>query len=233
MSAQTWSQIWSARKIDASHSSVLARLLAADGMDTGFGSVQEDAWRAYVLECASRMDIRPESSVFEVGCGAGAWLYELANLGCSVAGADGSPALIEYARQYLPMGSWQVSDAADIPDSPHYDFVVSSGVFLYFPSFKYAMQVLRQMVAKTKRGVLILDVPDLSKREAAVAERRRIAGEADYDHRYAGLEHLYFEKDWFRSALAGLGVSSCAFEDQTIRGYANSQFRFNVFAWLE
>jgi trans-aconitate methyltransferase len=211
---------------------VLSRLLAADGMDTGFGNVEEGPWRQYVLQAADSIGIDAESSVFEVGCGAGAWLYELGRLGCEIGGLDTSPALIGYAHEHLPNGRWHVGDASALETVPRYDFVVSSGVFLYFPSLEYAQDVLRRMVAKAKKGVLVLDVPDLATRDAALAERHRIVGEESYRSRYAGLDHLYFDRSWFQSALASLDVLRVQIVNQSIDGYVNSRYRFNVSAWL-
>lgn len=227
-----WHQVWEARRIDRRHGNVLAQLLAADGMDTGFGSVSEDSWTRYVLAMAETVGITAGASVFEVGCGAGAWLYQLERLGCRVAGLDGSSTLIGYAREHLPNGHWTVGDAAGLEREPQYDFVVSSGVFLYFPSLAYAQTVLARMVAKARRGLLILDVPDLSLREAALAERRRIAGDA-YSERYAGLDHLYYERVWFHAMLTQLGATRSTIRDQAIDGYINSRYRFNVIAWIE
>lgn len=231
MTHRTWAEVWEARRLDPARPSVLSRLLAADGMDTEFGSVPEDAWNRYVLETAQTIGIKPGSSVFEVGCGAGAWLYEVGGLGCEIAGLDGSSALIGYARQHLPRGTWLVGDAASLDPIPQYDFVVSSGVFLYFPSLDYARGVLEQMVRKARAGVLILDVPDISKQEAALALRRQVAGEKDYSRRYDGLDHLYFEKAWFQSVLESNGALRVKIEDQHIDGYLNSGHRFNVYGW--
>lgn len=232
MTSLTWKAVWEARQLDASRSSPLAQLLAADGMDTGFGSVGEQAWSRYVVETARTIGIEPGCSVFEVGCGAGAWLYELDCMGCQVAGLDGSAALIGYAQQHLPRGQWTVGDAADLDPQPSYDFVVSSGVFLYFPSLDYARAVLERMVQKARTGLLILDVPDHACRDAALAERIRIGGDG-YNLRYDGLDHLYYERSWFQEALASLGIRRTVVRDQSIDGYINGHYRFNVFAWLE
>lgn len=231
MKDRTWKEVWAARRMDATLPTVLSQLLAADGMDTGFGSVGEDGWQCYVLASAATIGITPDASIFEVGCGAGAWLYELAQLGCQVAGLDSSPALIEYARQYLPGGHWLLQDAAELDPWPPYDFVASSGAFLYFPSLAYARSVLERMARKGRRGLLVLDIPDLSKRDAALAFRREGLGEF-YEDRYRGLNHLYFDKAWFSEALNSLGANRIEIKDQSIDGYANSRYRFNVFAWL-
>jgi len=210
--------------------SLLARLMAADGLDTGFGSVGEEPWRRFVLETAAALGITPGRSVFEVGCGAGAYLYELYRQGCRVAGLDASSALMGYAEQAMPEAQWQLADASQLDPSTKYDFVISSGVFLYFPSLDYAQRVLERMVRKARHGVMVLDVPDLATRDQAEAMRRRMAGEEAYASKYEGLDHLYISKRWFRSTLAPLNVADVRIRNQQIEGYANSAYRYNVFA---
>jgi ubiquinone/menaquinone biosynthesis C-methylase UbiE len=62
--------------------------------------------------------LTPGTSVFEVGCGAGAFLYELEALGCKVGGVDHSPALIGKAMKAMPSGGFKVSDAAAFQVEP-------------------------------------------------------------------------------------------------------------------
>lgn len=173
----------------------------------------------------------PHSSVFEVGCGAGAYLFELHQAGCEVAGLDASSALLHYAQEVMPRGRRLLAEADDLDPCEPFDFVVACGVFLYFPSLDYSREVLDRMVQKARHGVMILDVPDLAKRDEAMAPRRRMAGEEVYAQKYEGLNHLYFDKAWFETNLAALGVRRMRIEDQQIQGYANSTYRFNVFGW--
>ena len=225
----TWKEVWDARQMPAA-GSLLERLMGADGLDTAFSSVGEEAWRRYVLETAAASGITPGCSVFEVGCGSGAYLYELYRQGCTVAGLDASSALIGYAGQAMPEGQWQLAEASQLDPSTKYDFVTSGSAFLYFPSLDYAQRVLERMVQKARHGVMVLDVPDLATRDQALATRRRIAGEDAYASKYEGLDHLYISRSWFRSTLADLNVADVRIKNQQIEGYANSAYRYNVFA---
>jgi len=227
----TWKKVWDARQLPAA-GSLLARLMGADGLDTAFSTVGEEAWRRFVLETADAIGITPGCSVFEVGCGSGAFLYQLYQQGCTVAGLDASSALIGYARQAMPEGQWQLAEASQLDPSTKYDFVTSYGVFLYFPSLDYAQRVLERMLRKARHGVMVLDVPDLATRDQALAMRRRIAGEEAYASKYEGLEHLYISRSWFRSILADLNVADVRIKNQQIEGYANSAYRYNVFATI-
>ena len=229
----TWREIWDRRQLDPSLGSTLAQLMAADGLDTGFGSVTEEAWRGFVGHVASTLDLEAGTSVFEVGCGAGAFLYDLYVAGCTVAGLDQSAALVSYAAHAMPRGRFTVGEAAAIDPAEPYDVVLSCGVFLYFPSLDYARTVLERMTTKATRAVAILDVPDLARQDQALAIRRGTLGEAAYAEKYRDLDHLYYDKDWLVDTLHACGLARTSVEDQAIPGYANAASRFNVFGWKE
>jgi len=230
--AAGWKDIWENRTLDSSQGSTLARLLAADGFDTAFSRVSEDAWRRHVQATSRAVGLEPGMSVFEVGCGAGAYLFELYRAGCKVGGLDASGTLLRLAREVMPEGDWIQADAAELETGEPYDFVVSYSVFHYFPSLDYARRVVERMFRKARQAVMILDVPDLARREQAIAFRRRLLGEQTYESTYGGLEHLYFGRHWFMEVLAEEGAARAWAEDQHIEGYVNSEFRFNVFALL-
>jgi len=232
--SSNWNEVWAARRLDRSRATLLEQLLAADGFDTDFGNVTPEAWRAAVHRRAAELGIDAGSSVFEVGCGAGAFLCELRALGCTVGGIDASPALIEIARQALPGGQFDVCDAALLPPTPKAEFVVSCGVFLYFGSLAYARRVIDAMAQKATRAVAILDLPDLAQRDQAVTERQAVlGGEAAYSERYAGLEHLYFDRAWMRDALEQAGLTQVRIADQDIAGYSTGMHRFNALAFVD
>jgi hypothetical protein len=77
MGAQRWKDIWDRRALDRGAPSRLAALMAADGLDTGFGDVTEAAWRDFVGHMADRLGLCDDASAYEVGCGAGAFLLPL------------------------------------------------------------------------------------------------------------------------------------------------------------
>jgi len=226
---RTWRDIWGARTLDPSRGSLLAQLMAADGLDTAFGAVTEAHWRRFALDVAGRLHAGPGTSVFDVGCGAGAFLLPLSDHGCRVGGVDQSAALIAHARAAMPDGAFAVADAAALDDGEAWDVVLSCGVFMYFPSLDYAATVLRRMARKARHAVAVLDVPDLALREEAMRLRRGSLGEREYEERYRGLDHLFFEREWIVDVLVKAGLNAMA-ESQQIAGYANGAHRFNVFA---
>jgi SAM-dependent methyltransferase len=227
---RTWADVWNARTLDPSKGTLLAQLMAADGLDTGYGSVGEQSWRAFVRRTARRLHLARGSSVYEVGCGAGAFLLDLYEQGIHVAGVDRSPALIGFARHAMPGGEFEIGSADAFVVSRTVDAMVSCGVFLYFPSLAYASGVIDRLVAGSHGRIAILDIPDLARRDAALAHRRGTLGSDEYARRYAGLDHCFYAKEWMREQLAGRGLADVSIEDQQIEGYANAAFRFNAFA---
>ena len=228
---QNWQEIWEARRLDPSRGSVLAQLMAADGLDTGFGSVSEDSWRSFAKRVASELSLQPGESVFEVGCGAGAFLYDFWQRGVAVGGIDRSSSLIGFARDAMPCGAFSVADATALDVTGRHDIVLACGVFLYFADLPYAADVIGRMCAKARRAIAVLDTPDAEKRDAAMGLRRGTMGAAEYEARYAGLDHLYYAKDWVRDALVAGGMSGVRIEDQAIPGYANAAYRFNAYGF--
>lgn len=205
--------------------------MAADGMDTGFGGVSEDAWRGFVRQIASMLEVDRTTTVFEVGCGAGAFLYELYESGCTVGGIDPSAALVSYARQVMPLGRFAVDEAASLDAADGYDVVVSCGVFHYFLTLDYARIAIARMAAKARHAIAILDVPDLARRGEALAYRRETLGAAAYEDKYDGLEHLYFDRRWLNQVLRESGLGRTHIEDQDIPGHGSSVHRFNAIGW--
>lgn len=233
MAQQNWKSIWDGKTPDTEHGLSLEGLLRMAGFASPFGGLQgTTAWCDYVATQADLLGLQAGESVYEVGCGAGAFLLPLHQAGHPVAGSDFSPAMAAVAQQVMPAGDFQTLEAADLPLSPPCDVVLANGVFLYFADLDYAARVLRAMVSKARRAVGIFDVCDLALKEEALSARRAALGEHAYAAAYQGLDHLYLARDWFRQTLADLPVTvEC--RDQFLAGYGNSRFRYNVYVRIE
>jgi SAM-dependent methyltransferase len=230
---QAWDALWEGRGVAEAAGSTLEQLMAADGFDSGFAGLTEDSWRDAILALAQRMGIGPSHSVFEVGCGAGALLHVLHERGCAVGGIDRAPALIARAREVLPDGSFTTGDAAALATAPRFDALLSFGVFLYFATPAYAERVLDRMVTKATRVVGVLDLPDAALEAQTEADRAaRAGGPRAYAARYAGLEHRYYDRDWFAGALRARGLVDVHVCDQEVAGYGNAAGRFNAWGYV-
>ncbi|WP_417070730.1 class I SAM-dependent methyltransferase [Niveibacterium terrae] len=201
-------------------------MIELDGFDSGAGRVDSAAWRTYAASIAARLGLSPTDGVFEVGCGSGAFLLALKELGANVAGLDYSSALISMAKMAMPEGEFITAEARELSPLPQYDFVVANGVFHYFPDDSYAQAVLSSALSKARRAVAILEVPDLALREESERMRRDILTPEQYEEKYRGLTHKYYSRKWFAD-IATHHDFDCQTFDQEIPGYAQNRFRFN------
>jgi hypothetical protein len=123
--------------------------------------------------------------------------------------------------------NFQVSEAIKVNTDEKFDIVLSNGVFFYFKDYTYAKEVIEKMIMKARKTIAILEIPDLAKREESETARRAALPEGEYDKKYEGLKHLYFERGWFTQFSDKYGYKIKIF-DHNIKGYGNSPFRFDV-----
>jgi ubiquinone/menaquinone biosynthesis C-methylase UbiE len=212
---------------------VLSDLILADGFDTAFGALTVEAWSAFVARTCDSMRLVAGDSLFDVGCGSGAFLYLPYQDGVAVGGIDYSESQITLARRAMPNGDFVISEANAMDTSASFDVVISSAVFCYFNSLEYAREVIQRMCTKATRAVAILDIPDAATAEVAIAYRQTaLGGPEAYAERYAGLDHQMYDRDWFVNTLEEAGVNDVCVESQDISGYENSRFRFNAYGWV-
>jgi trans-aconitate methyltransferase len=151
-------------------------------------------------------------------------------LGFIVSGIDRAAALIATAKEMLPTGDFSVADACELTAEPKVEVILAQSVFQYFPSTEYASEVLARMANKARRVVAVLDLPDIDYKKAELSERHRLAGgEAAYAERYAGLEHLCFDRSEIAELLRKLGLTDVRIQTQQMGGQDSAVFRFN--AW--
>lgn len=232
MGKHDWKQVWSSRSPTEVSGSVLGGLLESDGYDSPRARMSEAAWRSHIAGWADLLGLGPGNSVFEVGCGAGAALYVLAEIGVLVSGIDQAPSLVERAAKSIPAGDFVVGDALDFPTEPLADACVAVGVFFYFPSLEYAAKVVSRMATKASRAVAILDLPDQAKKDESQRFREEMAGgPAAYEEHYSGLDHLYFDRMATEQVLRDCGLVGVQSADQELDGYPNARFRFNCWGF--
>ncbi len=73
-----WQAVWNKRSLAGEIAPDLDTLIRLDGFDSGAGFITAQDWRTSVARNVNLLGIRQEESVFEFGCGAGAFLYALA-----------------------------------------------------------------------------------------------------------------------------------------------------------
>lgn len=232
-----WQNVWSRRPAgdDSPEADVtLEDLIRADGFNTGFGDITVEAWSDFVDQTCELLGLETGYTLFEVGCGAGAFLYPPSRRGIEVGGIDYSAAQIDMATRAIPSGSFEVCDAIDLDPSPGADVTIAFSVFQYFVSLDYARQVIDRMCRKASRAVAIFDLPDQAMaREALEARQAAVGGAGAYAERYEGLDHQSYSQGWIRTVLEERGLTDVTVEPQSIRGYGNATFRFNAWGWVQ
>jgi ubiquinone/menaquinone biosynthesis C-methylase UbiE len=229
--AKKWYEIWNKRNmqcLDQSNYISLQDLLKADGFDTTLGKLNSlEIWEQYIKLISIKVDLVSNDSLFEIGCGSGAFLYPWYREGHPVGGIDYSESLICVAQKVMNGMNFRVSDAIDVNIDEKFDIVLSNGVFQYFKDYSYAQKVIERMIMKARKSVAILEIPDLAKKGESENARRAALPEGEYDKKYDGLDHLYYDKAWFTQFSNKFGCNIEIF-DQSIKEYVNGKFRFNV-----
>jgi SAM-dependent methyltransferase len=224
-----WKAIWTNRagKVQKSGTSPLDDLLALNGFDGGAGSVHADDWLAFVSSIVDECEIKKGDSVLELGCGAGAFLYALqAVVGeLEIFGIDYSPALLEVAQITIPDGVFTEADLRSYEIYGVYDIVVCHSVLQYLDEETVA-RLLTECLAKSRKTVAILDIPDRASRYESESAREAEFDEGEYVRKYSGLNHTYFDKAFFKSLCAdGWELNEA---NSRIANYVNGEFRFSV-----
>lgn len=87
MTTKTWQDIWDSKRLDsnfdfnkANNDEIIKELLRCNGFDSKSGVFDIQAYQGFIQEIFYKADLQECESVYEVGCGAGAFLYSLNNL---------------------------------------------------------------------------------------------------------------------------------------------------------
>ena len=226
---QNWNVIWNRRSVcvGAGKRLHLDDLIKLDGFDTGAGRIEASDWRIYADLIAQKLRIYNGATVFEVGCGSGALLYALQQKhSLTVGGIDYATGLIATAIRAMPEGEFKVLEAKHMETEPQYDYVIANSVFHYF-NLDYASGVMARMIKKARNAVAIMEVPDLKTKMESEEMRRNMLTQEEYDIKYAGLEHTYYARDWFKDQAKYHGLE-CELFDGCIPNYAQNKFCFGV-----
>ncbi|CAJ1317880.1 class I SAM-dependent methyltransferase [Paenibacillus nuruki] len=222
-----WKEIWSRTRQLPAEKQDLQFLIEADGFNSGAGKIAAPDWLAYIEYVTQLAQIVPNDSIYEIGCGSGAFLYPFYQKGHAVGGIDYSSSLIEIANRVMPNMNFDVQEALQLDTSHSSDVVIANSVFQYFPSLTYATEVIERMYAKAKRRVILLDLNDIAFEEEALAIRKGALSEGEYEEKYKGLDHLFYDRQFIEQVMQGKQASvHCS--DQQIDNYGNNKFRFNV-----
>ncbi len=137
--------------------SPLETLLAAEG---SVAHDPEPAWRDFVEHVVESLDVGPGTRIWDVGCGAGAFLYPLWENGYIVGGVDDSEARITLARRAMPQGAFVVGQPTAVDPAEPWDVVITSRGFAACADLDQARGLLARMAAKATHAVAILNLSE-------------------------------------------------------------------------
>jgi len=222
-----WEKIWNKRKINNSPKDPLRVLIEADGFNTNAGAISTADWLSYNKWIYEKIEVKSKYSLYDVGCGAGAFLYPFYIKGHIVGGIDYAKRSIQLAKSIMPKMNFEQNEALKLNTNIKYDVVFSNSVFQYFDDYSYAENVIIKMVMKAKKNIVILDINDIAKKNIAFEIRKKSFKGKNYSNHYKGLEHLYYDKLFFKNIAKSLDCRIDIFS-QRINNYKNNTFRYNV-----
>lgn len=220
-----WKEIWN--KNERVNKIILESLIKADGFDSGAGNFTVDDWIKYTNEFYNKIEISTTDSIYDVGCGSGAFVYPLYLKNHKVGGIDYSTTLIELANIIIHNSDFINEEAIYMNSSEKYDIIVSHSVFHYFKDLEYAKNVIKKMLDKSKKKIAIFDINDASKKDEYHRIRIEDMTQIEYEKKYLGLEHMFYSKKWFKDLAKELNLKIVIF-DQSFENYINFTLRFNV-----
>lgn len=236
-----WQEIWQNKALDLVYSDVddkkniLEELIKVDGFDSGFSPYSLESWILMVQDLSLKVNQKKCSSILEIGCGAGALLYELKNyINAECYGIDYSDSLIKIIqRLFNDSQSFISSEANNVPfANDKFDCIISHGVFFYFPSYGYVLEVLSEIYRTLKKGgqVFLMDINDANLKNDYLIDRIEIIGsKEEYDKRYpAELDHLFIDKNIFVDDIKKIGFKEIDFFKHAAPNYSGSKYRFNI-----
>lgn len=219
-----WKNIWN--KDERVNKIILETLIKADGFDSGAGSFTVENWIKYTNEFYKELNIEKNESIYDIGCGSGAFVYPLYLKNHQIGGVDYSMVLINLSNTIMSNSDFKCDEAINI-NNEKYDFVVSHSVFHYFNNLDYAREVIMKMIAKSNKKIAIFDLNDKSKEDKYHQIRMLGMNEKEYKIKYEGLSHMFYDKSWFERLAKEFNLKINIF-DQSFKDYSNSELRFNV-----
>jgi ubiquinone/menaquinone biosynthesis C-methylase UbiE len=149
-------------------------------------------------------------------------------------GCDLAESMAKRARRINKKLEIQVSEASNLPYvSNEFDAILVYSVFHYFPSNDYANRALREIfrICRKNGRIWIGDVPDKSKQRQALLHREQLRKKSVPKWPWPNigpLEHRFYNKIFFAEFCESVDCKY-RFVQQSVEGYVQGKYRYNVF----
>jgi len=228
-----WYKIWNKKKLDLLEIKNLEELIKINGFDTGVGGYSVQEWLIMINSFIKIMNLKSNSDIYEIGCGAGTFLYSIKQIiDVNCYGIDYSKSLINIAKNLLKDSEFIVSEAKLMPSfQKQFDIIFAHSVFHYFPNENYALEVIKKAykLLKPGGGFCLLDLNDKNhEKESLNMRMNSFSNDQEYKKFYKGLDHLFICKKKLELNLIKLGFKDIVFFDMGTKGNLIRKYRFNV-----
>ena len=207
-------------------------LLILNGWDANLSNFSINDWKKFVNYFIQENKINKTNKILEIGCGAGAFLLPFYNKKIQCYGIDNIKNFIKISQKYMPRGKFFVSEANNLKKKIKkikFNFIFCNSIFQYFPSKKYADQVLKEILdLKTiKNKIYILDIPDHKKKTKYVNSLIKQIGKKKYQEKYSKNMHQFYKYEDFVKFIKKRNLKIKKISNKLLKK-KTSNFRFNI-----
>jgi len=161
----------------------------------------------------SRLKLRDDEKIIDLGCGSGENTLELARRSArgTAMGVDGSPAMVEAARKVLDIEpelkrrvSFELMNVAEFHGEREYSLIFSNATFQWIPDHKKLFAACFEALRPT--GTIVVQMP-ANETETAKMEIGRLAREAPWNTMLGGRDRAFHEEppEFYAAMLKQIG----------------------------
>lgn len=189
-----------------------------NGYDKNLSKISSRTLKQIILLIKKTLKINKSHLILDVGCGAGLITKPLSKHVKYIIGLDALGTMLDRIPSSGNIVKVKaIADKIPLPDN-YIDSAYCHSIFQYFPSKKYAFKVVQEMVRVCKPNglILIVDLPNAEKQSFYFKTLKKDK------KRVKKLKRLFYKKSDFKQ------FKPIKIFGQSIKGYGNSPFRFNV-----
>ncbi|NET58375.1 MAG: amino acid adenylation domain-containing protein [Symploca sp. SIO2E6] len=161
----SWQEIFN-QQIDSQLSEVIDPLFNISGWHSSYDNapIPEEQMRVWAQDIVTQVLANKPQRIWEVGCGTGMLLFQIAPYTQAYYGTDISNISLEYIKKqiaqqpekyaHVSLAQKRAEDMVDIPDH-NFDVVILNSIVQYFPNVEYLLQVIENSIRVIKPGGMI------------------------------------------------------------------------------